>query len=98
MVILFLLYHKKTKKKRGFEKMLEKRPDSPLGAIIRARLKEMERSQPWLARQVERSAGTINFIIKGRLIPSTELIEKMACVLSIDSNIMLSALKEGAES
>lgn len=78
--------------------MLEKRPDSPLGAIIRARLKEMERSQPWLARQVDRSAGTISFIIKGRLIPSVELVKSIASVLSVDSDIMLSALKEGAES
>lgn len=78
--------------------MTEKRPDTPLGAIIRARLKEMERSQPWLARQVDRSAGTINFIIKGRITPSVELIESIASVLSVDSNIMLSALKEGAES
>ena len=78
--------------------MTKKRPDTPLGAIIRERLKEMERSQPWLARQVDRSAGTISFIIKGRLIPSVELVESIASVLSIDSDIMLSALKEGAES
>ncbi|MDE5935918.1 MAG: helix-turn-helix domain-containing protein [Ruminococcus sp.] len=78
--------------------MTEKRPDSPLGAIIRARLKEMEHSQPWLARQVDRSAGTISFIIKGRLIPSVELVESIASVLSVDSNIMISALKEGVES
>lgn len=78
--------------------MSEKRPDSPLGAIIRARLKEMERSQPWLARQVDRSAGTISFIIKRRLIPSVELVESIASVLTIDSDIMLSALKEGVES
>lgn len=63
----------KMKKKRGFEKMIEKRPDSPIGIIIKARLKEMEHSQPWLARQVDRSAGTINFIIKGRITPSAEL-------------------------
>ena len=80
------------------KKMSEKRPDSPLGAIIRARLKEMERSQPWLARQVDRSAGTISFIIKRRLIPSVELVESIASVLTIDSDIMLSALKEGVES
>lgn len=78
--------------------MSEKRPNSPLGAIIRARLKEMERSQPWLARQVDRSAGTISFIIKRRLIPSVELVESIASVLTIDSDIMLSALKEGVES
>lgn len=78
--------------------MTEKRPDTPLGVIIRARLKEMERSQPWLARQVDRSAGTISFIIKGRLIPSVELVESIASVLSVDSDIMISALKEGVES
>lgn len=74
--------------------MLEKRPDSPLGVIIKAKLKEMERSQPWLAKKVNRSVGTISFIIKGRLIPSVELVESIATVLSVDSNTMLSALKK----
>lgn len=78
--------------------MKQKIPDSPIGVIIRARLEEMERSQPWLARQVNRSAGTISFIIKGRLIPSVELVESIASVLSVDSDIMLSALKEKGKS
>ncbi|MDE6657923.1 MAG: helix-turn-helix domain-containing protein [Oscillospiraceae bacterium] len=75
--------------------MLEKRPDSPVGAIIKTRLKEMERSQPWLARQVDRSAGTINFIIKGRITPSVELVKSIASVLSLDNDVLLSALKQG---
>lgn len=87
-----------TKKQKRKEVLKKKTPDSPIGVIIRARLKEMERLQSWLARQVDRSAGTISFIIKGRLIPSVELVESIASVLTVDSDIMLSALKEGTES
>lgn len=74
--------------------MLKKKtPDSPVGTIIRARLEEMERSQPWLARQVRRCTNTINGIIKGRLNPSEGLLERLSSVLSVDINILTDAVK-----
>lgn len=83
------------KKKRGFEKMIEKRPDSPIGIIIKARLKEMDHSQQWLARKVNRANGTINFIVKGRLKPSYELLKMIASVLSIDVKVLSDVLEKG---
>lgn len=78
--------------------MLKKKtPDSPIGVIIRARLAEMERSQPWLARQVRRCTNTINGIIRGRLNPSEDLLEKLSSVLSVDISILTDAVKQGGE-
>lgn len=73
-----------------------KRPDSPIGEIIRARLEEMERSQPWLARQTHRCGNTINGIIKGRLTPSNELIKSMSDVLDVDVQVLREAVKKGS--
>lgn len=75
----------------------KKKPDSPIGVIIRARLEEMERSQPWLARQVRRCTNTINGIIRGRLNPSEDLLEKLSSVLSVDISILTDAVKRGGE-
>lgn len=75
----------------------QKTPDSPIGVIIRARLEEMERSQPWLARQVRRCTNTINGIIRGRLNPSEDLLEKLSSVLSVDISILTDAVKQGGE-
>ncbi len=78
--------------------MLKKKtPDSPVGSIIRTRLEQMERSQPWLARQVCRCTNTINGIIKGRLNPSEELLEKFSSVLSVDISILTDAVKQGGK-
>lgn len=78
--------------------MLKKKtPDSPIGVIIRAHLEEMERSQPWLARQVCRCTNTINGIIRGRLNPSEDLLEKLSSVLSVDISVLTDAVKQGGE-
>lgn len=68
--------------------------DSPMGRIIMTRLKEMERSQAWLSRQAECSHITISFVVKGRLRPSVELTQKIAQILEIDPEILLSARTE----
>lgn len=73
----------------------KKKADSPIGVIVKNRLEEMERSQPWLARQVHRCTNTINGIIRGRLIPSEELLEKLSSVLSVDVSILSDAVNEG---
>ncbi len=75
----------------------QKTPDSPIGVIIRARLEEMERSQPWLARQVRRCTNTINGIIRGRLNPSKDLLEKLSSILSVDISILTDAVKQVGE-
>ena len=75
----------------------QKTPDSPIGVIIRARLEEMERSQPWLARQVRRCTNTINGIIRGRLNPSKDLLEKLSSILSVDISILTDAVKQFGE-
>lgn len=72
-----------------------KNSDAPIGKLIVSRLDEMERSQQWLARKVNRANGTINFIVKGRLNPSHELIKAIAFVLSIDINVLSDALEKG---
>lgn len=75
----------------------KKTPDSPIGVIIRARLEEMERSQPWLARQVHRCTNTINGIIRGRINPSDDLLEKLSSVLSVNISILTNAVKREGE-
>lgn len=68
--------------------------DSRIGRIITTRLKEMERSQAWLSRQVKCARITISFVVKGRLRPSVELTQKIAQILEIDPEILLSARAE----
>lgn len=63
--------------------------DSPIGRIITKKLKEMERSQSWLARKVACSNTTIGFVVKSRLKPSDELIQKIAKILEITPEILL---------
>ncbi len=75
-----------------------KKSDSPIGIIIKSRLEEMERSQPWLARQVHKCTNTINGIIRGRFNPSEELLEKLSTVLSVDFSVLSEAVKRGDES
>ena len=72
-----------------------KNSDAPIGKLIVSRLDEMERSQQWLARKVNRANGTINFIVKGRLKPSHELIKTIASVLSIDVKVLSDVLEKG---
>ena len=68
--------------------------ESHMGRIIMTRLKEMERSQAWLSRQAGCAVITISFIVKGRLRPSVELTQKIAQILGIDPEILLSARTE----
>lgn len=74
-----------------------KNSDVPIGKIITERLEEMERSQAWLSKKVNRSSGAIGAIVKGRLKPSNELVENIASVLQIDSNILIEALAKSGE-
>lgn len=74
-----------------------KNNDAQIGKVIASRLDEMERSQQWLARKVNRANGTINFIVKGRLKPSYELLKMIASVLSIDVKVLLDTLEKGDE-
>lgn len=74
-----------------------KNNDAQIGKVIASRLDEMERSQQWLARKVNRANGTINFIVKGRLKPSYELLKMIASVLSIDVKVLSDALEKGDE-
>ncbi len=72
-----------------------KNNDTQIGKVIMSRLDEMERSQQWLARKVNRANGTINFIVKGRLKPSYELLKMIASVLSIDVKVLSDVLEKG---
>lgn len=69
--------------------------DSPIGKIIMAELKKIERSQDWLSRQIPCSKTSISFIVKGRLRPSVELAKKIANVLDVDSELLIAAMKKG---
>ena len=71
-----------------------KNNDCPVGEIITDRLEEMERSQLWLARKVERAPNTINEIIKGRQCPSIPLLKSIADVLEIDCLKLVAAVLE----
>ena len=68
--------------------------DSSMGRIIMTKLKEMERSQAWLSRQAGCAVITISLIVKGRLRPSVELTQKIAQILEIDPEILLSVRAE----
>lgn len=72
-----------------------KNNDTQIGKVIMSRLDKMERSQQWLARKVNRANGTINFIVKGRLKPSYELLKMIASVLSIDVKVLSDVLEKG---
>lgn len=71
-----------------------KNNDCPLGAIITSKLKEMERSQMWLARKVERAPNTINEIIKGRQCPPISLLKSIANTIDIDCMDLVAAVIE----
>lgn len=71
------------------------RKDSPIGVIIKGKLAELERSQAWLAKKAGYSTNYIHVIIKGKFIPSNEVVERMAAVLEIDFNTLIAALDEG---
>lgn len=72
-----------------------KNNDTQIGKVIMSRLDEMDHSQQWLARKVNRANGTINFIVKGRLKPSYELLKMIASVLSIDVKVLSDVLEKG---
>tara|TARA_R100000306_G_C4338466_1_gene123967 strand:- start:221 stop:439 length:219 start_codon:yes stop_codon:yes gene_type:complete len=54
-----------------------------MGDEIKAWLKDNERSQEWLARQVKYSVFTINHIIHGRSKPSIKLLEDLRAVTGL---------------
>lgn len=68
--------------------------DSPVGVVIKKRLAEMERTQPWLARKSDCAVNTVNRIVKGKMKPSSELLTKIAVALEIDYEQLYSALNE----
>lgn len=72
-----------------------KNNDSPIGKVICERLEEMERSQSWLAKKVNRSTGTVAAVIKGRLKPSHELVSSISFVIEVDKNLLFKALDKG---
>lgn len=72
-----------------------KNTDAPIGAIITSRLEEMERSQAWLAKKVERAPNTISEIAKGRLRPSVALLEEIAKVIDVDCVSLIEAIVNG---
>lgn len=72
-----------------------KNTDSPIGVIITGRLEEMERSQSWLAKRVERAPNTISEIVKGRLRPSITLIEEISKVIDVECAVLLEAIVNG---
>ena len=68
--------------------------DSPIGIIIKERLAEMERTQPWLARKSGCAVNTVNRIVKGKMKPSSDLLTRIAFALEIDCEQLYSALNE----
>lgn len=68
--------------------------DCRIGAIITGKLKEMERSQLWLARKIERAPNTVNEIIKGRQCPSIAILKSIAEVIDVDCMELVAAVLE----
>lgn len=64
----------------------------PLGTIISLRLKDMDRTQKWLANDVGTDNVYINRIIVGRSTPSLQMLRRIAKSLNIDVKELANAL------
>lgn len=63
--------------------MKTKQLDSEVGSIIVTRLRQMGKTQKWLADVLDSSPASINGLIKGRYKPSKRTLYAVAAVLEI---------------
>ena len=56
-----------------------------IGKVIGTRLKEMDKTQKWLAQEARLSKNYIYDIINGRAIPSLAALKKISKPLGIDT-------------
>lgn len=63
--------------------MKQKKLDSEVGSIVVARLRQMGKTQRWLADVLDSTPASINGLIKGRYKPSKRTLYALAVVLEI---------------
>ena len=63
--------------------MKQKQLDSEVGSIVVARLRQMGKTQRWLADVLGSTPASINGLIKGRYDPSKRTLLALAAVLEI---------------
>lgn len=63
--------------------MKTKQLDSEVGSIIVSRLRQMGKTQKWLAEVLESTPTSINGLIKGRYKPSKRTLYALSVVLEI---------------
>ncbi len=63
--------------------MKQKQLDSEVGSIVVARLRQMGKTQRWLADVLGSTPASINGLIKGRYNPSKRTLLALAAVLEI---------------
>lgn len=63
--------------------MKQKQLDSEVGSIVVARLRQMGKTQRWLADVIGSTPASINGLIKGRYKPSKRTLLALAAVLEI---------------
>ena len=70
------------------------RMENPLGAKVKARLKELRQTQTWLAKQVGLSPAQITQIIKGQRGTSVDVLIDIGRVLGIDRGEVISLYRK----
>lgn len=74
--------------------MKNKNPDSKVGIIIVSRLRQMGKTQKWLATVLGFTPASINSLIKGRYNPSKSTLIALAAALEIAPEILIAAHTE----
>ena len=74
--------------------MKQKRIDSEVGSIIVVRLRQMGKTQRWLADVLGSTPASINGLIKGRYKPSKRTLLVLAAVLEIDPKTLITVCTE----
>ena len=62
-------------------------PDSDIGQIITGRLRQIGKTQKWLAEMLDVNPNSLNGLIKGRYTPSKRSLLAIAFVLQIPFEI-----------
>lgn len=74
--------------------MKQRKIDSEVGGIIVMRLRQMGKTQRWLADVLGSTPASINGLIKGRYKPSKRTLFALAAVLEIDPETLLTVFTE----
>ena len=74
--------------------MKQKRIDSEVGGIIVVRLRQMGKTQRWLADVLGSTPASILGLIKGRYNPSKRTLLALATVLEIDPKTLITVCTE----